>query len=437
MPFYRTKKAIFIPAINGTLSFVSSALVLFLIFRSRCKSSYHRIMAVFAFWDMVSSFAVALTTLPMPSDVSRFYKYAGRSYGNSATCSVQGFAILLGLGFTLSSTLVLSIYYLCMFRYKIDDKKWQRVELMLWAVLTCCVLLVPVTMLHLEMINAGPFETYCMAGVFAYPWTPCKGQEVERGSRSIAWAEDLFNNWNAAFCGLVLLLQIVSMILILCTVHAHDTMEANLSSESNKSSTQSQEEEDHQESETNKRASTIKVIAVQASMYIIASLLTWSFTVISLFWEKAEWVSICKQLFNPLQGFLNAIIFVYHKVYTLRKSDIDLNFGEGLYKVLFETHLVPEVLISSVRVVDSHTFARQFRKLRNVCESDYESSCGVMGNDDGGHEPAPPCDEADNDVTDLSALNNISFVNSAIGETSFVPSAIAMDGIEDLSILSK
>ena len=115
--YYRTIKAVLIPTVTGTISFFSSALILSIIWRSHVNSSYHRIMAFFSFWDMVLSFAVAITTLPMPSDVGDTYDFAGPSYGNVTTCEAQAFAVLLGIGLTICSNSVLSLYYLRVCRF--------------------------------------------------------------------------------------------------------------------------------------------------------------------------------------------------------------------------------------------------------------------------------------------------------------------------------
>ena len=65
--FFFTKTAIVIPTvtITGSLSFLSSFAIVVFVIRSRSNTVYHRILFVMSLFDMMSSLAIALTTLPM------------------------------------------------------------------------------------------------------------------------------------------------------------------------------------------------------------------------------------------------------------------------------------------------------------------------------------------------------------------------------------
>ncbi len=119
--WYFTSEAWIIQTTTGSISTLSSALIMSIILRSQSKlsSPYHRIMFFMSFWDAIASSAMALTTIPMPIDV--IYPYAGNSYGNEATCSAQGFAIILAQAFTVAATCSLSLYYVCTIRYGMTD----------------------------------------------------------------------------------------------------------------------------------------------------------------------------------------------------------------------------------------------------------------------------------------------------------------------------
>jgi len=62
------KYAAAVPKITGSISAVSSSLIIYLICRSKPKLStiYHRIMFCMSVADILASTAMALTTLPMP-----------------------------------------------------------------------------------------------------------------------------------------------------------------------------------------------------------------------------------------------------------------------------------------------------------------------------------------------------------------------------------
>ena len=62
-------------------------------------------------------------------------------------------------------------------------------------------------------------------------------------------------------------------------------------------------------------------------------------------------------VFQPLQGFFNLLIFFYHKVSTVQKTDARLSFFDTLKIVLATPSSVPEVLaISSIQFVYAHEY---------------------------------------------------------------------------------
>ena len=61
--------------------------------------------------------------------------------------------------------------------------------------------------------------------------------------------------------------------------------------------------------------------------------------------EQNKWLVITGLLLRPSQGTLNAIFFVYHKIYDLRKCNDDLRICEALYISIVEPFKVPEIII--------------------------------------------------------------------------------------------
>ncbi len=103
-----------IPSTTGTISALSSILIMSVILRSSKESrfsSYHIIMFCMSFWDAIASIAIAFNTIPMPSDVNEFYPFKGKSFGNTATCEARGFLIMSGTGFAIAANCCLNIYY--------------------------------------------------------------------------------------------------------------------------------------------------------------------------------------------------------------------------------------------------------------------------------------------------------------------------------------
>ena len=90
--FYFTKTGIIIPTVTGSVSFLSSALIIFIIIRTvttstHTWSAYYRIIFGLSIADCFTSLATALTTIPMPKD--NIYPFEMPSYGNILTCEIQ------------------------------------------------------------------------------------------------------------------------------------------------------------------------------------------------------------------------------------------------------------------------------------------------------------------------------------------------------------
>ena len=66
---YETDFGAVAPRFSGSISFVASTLIVYLILRSetRLSTTYHRLLFGMSVSDMMSSFAMALTSLPFPT----------------------------------------------------------------------------------------------------------------------------------------------------------------------------------------------------------------------------------------------------------------------------------------------------------------------------------------------------------------------------------
>ena len=166
--FFFTKTAIVIPTVTGSLSFLSSFAIVVFVIRSRSNTVYHRILFVMSLFDMMSSLAIALTTLPMPSDVS--YPYSGPSYGTVKTCEAQGFAYVIGSAMTLCMNSVLNIYYLCTLRYNMSEKVFSRyIEPALYILPIISSLAVGVSLLlQRDLLNPSVFDSLCVPDTYPF-----------------------------------------------------------------------------------------------------------------------------------------------------------------------------------------------------------------------------------------------------------------------------
>eukprot|EP00979_Chaetoceros_neogracilis_P005739 scaffold1072_cov236-Chaetoceros_neogracile.AAC.2 len=102
---------------------------------------------------------------------------------------------------------------------------------------------------------------------------------------------------------------------------------------------------------------TSSIIGRQALMYIAAFLITWIFGFAKVLCvvtgnDNTELLSALTMIFQPLQGFFNLIIFVYHKVQTLRRADDDLTVAEALEIVfLFPSRMEDRATVSNLNMV--------------------------------------------------------------------------------------
>ena len=369
--FYFTKAGYVIPMCTGTISLLSSALVLWVIVRSRVYTTYHQIICFMSSWDVVLSLSIGLTSIPMPKDV--LYPFQGPVYGNTFTCEAQAFAFLLGSGFTLSSNMFLNIYYLCTIRYNVEEKKFRKYAWPLFLLFsTVLTLWMSMQLLITGSLNPTPYESFCIVGT--YP-VSCNAHDIPciRGSLS-PYMQYYFSMYVYTFVGIQVVILFVSMILIVYTFHTKSRDWRRRGYVQNQTN-----DEQFKESMT-------RAITKQALMYILAFMLTWSFTIVSFFKDTTE-IAIAKQIFQPLQGFFNAAIFVYHKVYIIRRCDQDLSIREALYQVLIRPGEEPRLYISRLSMVEGDVqldvFNRRLHVARNpiLVEENMNESSGFSERD--------------------------------------------------------
>ncbi|GFH62088.1 hypothetical protein CTEN210_18564 [Chaetoceros tenuissimus] len=304
--------------VAGSLSFLSSCTIMTTIFRSKQNTQYHRIMFFISFWDSISSLCILLVTLPMPSNVSDVYDYGGASsFGSLATCSAQGFLLLLGLGMCVLGNIFLNVYYLSSIRYNVSDERFKKIAEPCFFLFTPLAMVLPVTLLWHDMFNPTPYEPFCLYG--EYPHKCRQSQTIEcirDAGYEHNWVKDFYFEYSMIFISSLMGFLFLSMVVIVYTVC---TKKVDIN-----------EDENNGYQEYKKTES--KIITWQALMYLTACLIVWLSSILSWvvpFFETAY------LFFMPLQGFLNLLIFMYHKVYVLTKVTYECdNWKEALLLIL-------------------------------------------------------------------------------------------------------
>ncbi len=316
---------------------------------------------------MVTSIAIALTTVPMPKDV--IFPFVGSSIGNESTCAAQGFLIVIGAMFTIGANCSLNMYYASIYwlGMRQDDikKKLLPTMLIFWV---CICIPAATTPLALGLFNPRPWEPYCYFGSYPpncnvndAPFTDieCIGREVSPVTENKVMLLYL------GLMGLCFLLILISLILVVVSVFKmeHTMKEIILAHPAATAA-------DHTRAKEFRQTRTVLRVAL---MYIFAFFLSWIWYVIAiLFGSIIEYRLIWqiidhgKLICGPLQGFFNAFIFIYNKMHTLRESNEErhrnLKFWQALKRIIISPSIVPELVLSRVEMVVEDNEGRMDRQ---------------------------------------------------------------------------
>lgn len=288
----------------------------------KLSSPYHCIMFFMSFWDAVVSVAQALTTLPMPSDVHDVYPFAGQALGNKVTCNIQGVLILGGQAFAISSTLALSVFYVCTIRYGMMEDIVKK-RLLPFLLVLSCILSFPVAIvpLSLSLVNPRPYETYCYLGSYPVNCQKTKEYECINGNPSEA-SEDIVKLVYLCTLGSIFFVIMISLVLVVMSVLTTEkqmrySLQLGRSEEvprcNSEEVTGDNEDPNSQiPSRSNDELKLTRGALRLALMYIAAFLLTWIWPIVSILFgsfitSESLWnfIDYSKLIFNPLLGFFN------------------------------------------------------------------------------------------------------------------------------------
>ena len=376
--FYFTKVGIIIAMVTGSISFLSSMIIISIVLRSMSgiKTTYHRIILGLSSADCLTSLAIALATIPMPKDV--IYPFEMPSYGNITTCEAQGLVYMMGNAFAFCMNGILNIYYLCTLRYNMPEKTFRcYLEIPLFiAAFVLCVTVPSATLIKEELLNPSPTDPFCVPNTYPLDCTKADNPECRGGG-----GRGGFNPIYLFTISLSFFTVIITMALV---VHAFYRNERRLR-RTMKDSERQEGDETHQDLQYAHKLS--KIITKQALMYIVAFLITWIFGFVQFVIKKTEnetekgFVTISRMIFQPLQGFFNLIIFVYHKVCIVLESDEDLTINEALAIVfLHPDDMEDSVLVCNLDLVfgDYYGNGRCAPRESAVVEIDISSEDGDL-----------------------------------------------------------
>jgi hypothetical protein len=105
----------------GSISFIASLSLALHILRTHdgLSTTYHRLVMGLSIADMMSSFAVALSSIMVPKEMNYLVPNAG---GNAASCGAQGFLIMVGYCSGMMYNSCICCYYLSIVKYNKTDE---------------------------------------------------------------------------------------------------------------------------------------------------------------------------------------------------------------------------------------------------------------------------------------------------------------------------
>ena len=146
------------PKVSGLLSSIGSSYIcidLWCVPEERQKlkkSTYHRIVFILSFWDIINSFVMFLSTWPIPKEIETVYGASG-TWG---TCLAQGFLGQIS-NFTPLYNAVLGIYFVLTVRYRWKRRELRNLEIASHILTTGLAVGTSVAALYMNLYNEANF----------------------------------------------------------------------------------------------------------------------------------------------------------------------------------------------------------------------------------------------------------------------------------------
>ena len=327
----------------------------------------------------------------MPKDT--IYPFEGKMYGTTATCEAQAFLKFLGAGCVTLGCATLNVYYVCSIRYNMSEERIKKVVLpIMFAIATAIPLFMVTTLLLGDYLNPQPHDFGCSANDYPKFCSILTSVECIRGDASSSTWLGFVRNIAYYIVITLAIIIIVSMCLVILTSYRTEMAAISSKQKNDALKTRGDNEEikssacddfyiddisisesavarmqDAKSASPQGRpllANTI-IVSRQAGMYVGAFIITWVFTIMSFGMEDNWSVQILKCIFQPLQGFFNFLIFMYHKIHNVRRCNKDFGFGRALKFVFQSPSEVPEIrIVSQIKIVRRHQERRNRDKFK-------------------------------------------------------------------------
>lgn len=304
---------------------------------------------------MLQSIAIALGTIPMPK--SNIYPFAGPSLGSDATCTAQGFIIVYFFLASLLCNIWLSWYYVSIIVFKIKPRT-------IAIYIEPCYLLVTLALstaigtiiLKNDFYHVYPFLPFCFPTTYPFHCNYYFGEEciyLNKHYFHTSQGHYKFGLGLLALYYITFFAIVVAMLIIV--IHTfrferrNSKREANIHNNPSISSvsTRSRSHDgttslddntsDNQQHRGLSRDNLkyTRIVSFQAMLYIVAFFFTYTPTIVIFHIHKIQsgFHLYWRLTVSNFQGFFNLVIFLYHKVHNIRRSNSDSTVSEALKQV--------------------------------------------------------------------------------------------------------
>jgi len=323
------------PRITGSISVVSSALIIHVILRSstRLSSTHHRIVMGMSMCDILGSAAIALTTLPFPKDDKwvDLYNYNGTRLGTYSTCAAQGFFQFYGSLGAYFYNMNLCVYYACTVALSMQAKKIARfVEPWMHLITIVVSVWVSLDVLLNGGYNPAPRGTsWCTMTPLPYSCLePLLSPPCERGSKkNHHYMESIIR----FISGGLLVIMFISLSMVCVKV-------TKLYLGVRKSRRGHGRITEQQKANLDSHFCCMRATFIQAISYMLALLITILPSLFVMLTPLPDsMLNYMPALTLPLQGLFNLAIFVGAKVYHLRRADSEVSLIKALREIMLKT----------------------------------------------------------------------------------------------------
>lgn len=283
-----------VPKVPATLSIIGSSSIIYYVLTRRRKGNtvflYHRIMLGMSCSDLVASIVYFLGTWLVPRGTEGRYGPVYLASGNERTCDVSGFLVQFAVCSPIYNGM-LALYYLLLVRFKWTEQRLHKIEPLFHTVPICFGFGTSVAGLVLRLY--GNVEWLCWIN-------PNPPQERTKAYQ-----------WTFLFAPVWVCVGFVTLVMISLYVQMRALERAN-----NRYSIGPNSSRKHERSTQ---------IAVQGMLYVLAFYITWFFPSIQRITEfTADKNYFAVQMLDasllPLQGLLNALIYVRPRFIRYRKK---------------------------------------------------------------------------------------------------------------------